>query len=213
MGTWKSNFTQWAPVWAAVRGLESTLNGDAVLMAPAGGGAPQYVVTWPGRNTPGAAAEVSATPGARLTLVTDDTDTAREFAAGQGLASLSSLALMSADPADLPQVPQLPEDADLTLTESRDYSVDEINAFGEPVARGRIAGGEGFAVFGGMDIRRPDPDHTMETAVLAALAEEAAARDLPLILMPALPKSGFWYARQGWTAEAEVLTFMRTLDA
>ena len=213
MGPWQSNFTQWAPVWAAVRGLGSALDGDAVLMAPAGGGAPQYVVTWPGQTTPRAAAEVAATPGARLTLVTDDADTAREFAAGQGLASLSTLALMTADPADLPQIPQLPEGAELTLVGSGAYSVVEISAFGEPVARGRSGQGKGFAVFGGIDIRRPDPDHTMETALLAALAEEAATLDLPLILMPALPKSGFWYARQGWSTAAEVLTFMRTLDA
>lgn len=195
-----------------MRGVESIPDGDAVLMAPRGGGAAQYVVTWPGRDTPRAAAEVAATLGARLTLVTDDPETAREFAAGQGLVSLSTLALMTADPADLPQVPQLPEGADLTLEEFPDCSVVEISAFGSPVARGRIAQGEGFAVFGGIDIRLADPDHTMETAVLAALAAEAAVRDLPLILMPALPKSGFWYARQGWSAAAEVLTFMRARD-
>lgn len=213
MGPWQSNFTQWAPAWAAVRGLHSTLDGDAVLMAPAGGGAtPQYVVTWPGRDTPRAAAEVAGLRGARLTLVTDDAETAGEFAAGQGLTSLSRLALLTADPADLPQVPQLPEGAELALTGFQDYAVAEISAYTEVVASGRIARGDGFAVFGGIDIRRPDPDHTMETAVLAALAEEAAYRDSPLILMPALPKSALWYARQGWGATADVLTFMRARD-
>ena len=173
-----------------MRGLGSTPDGDAVLMAPAAGGAtPQYVVTWPGQDTYRVAAEVAARRGARLTLVTDDAETAGEFAAAQGLTSLSRLALLTADPENLPQVPQLPEGADLALTAFPDYAVAAITAYGEIVALGRIAPGDGFAVFGGMDIRRPDPDHTMETAVLAALAEEAASRDNPLILMPALPKS------------------------
>ena len=183
-------------------------------MAPAGGGStPQYVVTWPGRDTPRAAAEVAARRGARLTLVTDDAETAAEFAAAQGLTSLSRLALLAADPADLPQVPQLPEGADLTMTGFAGYEAADVTAYGETVASGRIARGEGFAVIGGIDIRRADPDHTMETAVLAALAEEAAYRDSPLILLPALPKSAQWYGRQGWSPAADVLTFMRTRDA
>ena len=197
-----------------MRGLSSTPDGDAVLMAPAGGGAtPQYVVTWPGRDTPRTAAEVAALRGARLTLVTDDAETAGRFAAGHGLTPLSRLTLLTADPADLPQVPELPEGAELTLTVFPEYSVAEVTAAGETVAHGRIASGDGFAVFGGMDIRRADPDHTMETAVLAALAEEAANRGSPLILMPTLPKSAQWYARQGWSSTADVLTFMRTRDA
>ena len=182
-------------------------------MAPAGGdAAPQYVVTWPGRDTPRAAAEVALRRGARLTLVTEDAESAQDFAAGQGLSPLSRLALLTADPADLPQAPQLPEDADLTLTGCDGYSVVEISTLGVAVARGRIAPGAGFSVVGGIDIRRADPDHTMETAVLTALAAEAAGSDSPLILLPALPKSALWYLRQGWSRTAEVLTFMRTRD-
>lgn len=214
LGPWQSNFTLWAPAWAAVRGLRSTPDGDAVLMAPAAGGAtPQYVVTWPGRDTSRVAAEVAARRGARLTLVTDDAETAGDFAAGQGLTSLSRLALLTADPEDLPQVPQLPEGAALTFAAFPDYAITTITADGEIVALGRIAPGDGFAVIGGMDIRRPDPDHTMETAVLAALTEEAAGSESPLILMPALPKSVLWYSRLGWSETADVLTFMRTRDA
>lgn len=213
VGSWQSTFAQWAPAWAAVRGLHSTPDGDAVQMAPAGGTIPpQYVVTWPGRDTPRAAAEVMGRRGARLTLVTDDAETAYGFAAGQGLVPLSRLALLTADPSDLPQVPQLPEGAELGLAESAGGSVVEISASGNPVARGRIALGSGFAVFGGIDIRRADPDHTMESAVLAALTGEAAVREAPLILMPALPKSALWYGRQGWSPTADILTFLRAND-
>lgn len=183
-------------------------------MAPSRGlDPPQYVVTWPGRDTPRAAAEVAGRRGARLTMVTDDAETAQSFAARQDLAPLSRLALLSAYPSDLPQAPQLPEDADLTMTLTESSSVVEIRAFGDVVALGRMAPVSGFAVFGGLDIRRADPDHTMESAVLAALAGEAAARDAPMILMPALPKSALWYRRQGWSPTADVLTFMRAADA
>jgi hypothetical protein len=214
LGSWQSDFTQWVSAWAAVRGLSSTQDGDAVKMAPSRGlDPPQYVVTWPGRDTPRAAAEVAGRRGARLTMVTDDAETAQSFAARQDLAPLSRLALLSAYPSDLPQVPQLPEDADLTMTLTESCSVVEISSFGDVVALGRMAPVRGFAVFGGLDIRRADPDHTMESAVLAALAGEAAARDAPMILMPALPKSALWYGRQGWSPTADVLTFMRAADA
>lgn len=183
-------------------------------MAPARGlDPPQYVVTWPGRDTPRAAAEVAAQRGARLTLVTDDAETAEGFAVRLDLVPLSRLALLSAYPSDLPQLPQLPDGADLTLTEAAGCPVVEITAFGDIVALGRMAPARGFTVFGGLDIRRADPDHTMESAVLAALAGEAAARDTPMILMPALPKSALWYGRQGWSPTADVLTFMRAADA
>ena len=214
MGSWQSDFSQWVSAWAAVRGLSSTVDGDAVKMAPArGGDPPQYVVTWPGRDTPRAAAEVAERRGARLTLVTDDAETAHAFAARQNLAALSRLALLSAYPSDLPQDPQLPEGAELTLTMTGSILVAEISASGGVVALGRMAPARGFCVFGGLDVRRADPDHTMESAVLAALAGEAAARDTPMILMPALPKSALWYGRQGWSTAADVLTFMRAADA
>lgn len=214
MTAWQSGFTVWAPAWAAVRGLASLQDGDTVQMAPAHGLAPpQYVATWPGRDTPRAAADVAGRRGARLTLVTDDAETAQAFALRQGLAPLSRLVLLTADPADLSQAPQLPEGADLGLAESGGCSVVEITALGDTVARGRMAPGHGFAVFGGLDVRRADPDHTMESAVIAALTSDAAARDVPLILMPVLPKSALWYRRQGWTPTAEVLTFMRADDA
>lgn len=214
MGSWQSNFLQWAPAWAAVRGLSSTADGDAVQMAPSDGAAPpQYVVTWPGRDTPRAAAEVVRRRGARLSLVTDDAETAYVFAAGHGLTPLSRLALLTADPADLPQAPQLPEGAELSLSERDGCSVVEISAFGAPAARGQFAPGSGLAVFGGLDIRHADPDHTMESAVLAALTGAAADRDVPLLLLPALPKSALWYGRQGWSPTADILTFMRSGDA
>ncbi|WAP52102.1 hypothetical protein OL239_01915 [Arthrobacter sp. ATA002] len=214
MGSWQSGFSHWVPAWAAVRGLSSIRDGDAVKMAPARTtDPPQYVVTWPGRDTPRAAAEVSGRRGSRLTLVTDDAETAQEFAAGQGLAPLSRLALLTAYPSDLPQVPQLPDGAELSAAAAGGGTVVGITAFGETVAGARMAAAPGFAVFGGLDIRRADPDHTMESAVITALAGEAAATEVPLILMPALPKSVPWYSRQGWSATADVLTFMRAADA
>lgn len=210
VGSWQSNFGQWVPVWAAVRGLRSFSDGDAVQLAPAGGAVPpQYVVTWPGRDTGRAAAEVAGRRGARLTLVTDDAETAHRFAVAQGLVPLSRMVLLTADPSDLPQVPQLPEGAELRLTEYADGMVVEISVSGGRMARGRIAPGDGFAVFGGIDLQRPDPDHTMESAVLAALTGEASGRDVPLILLPALPKSALWYGRQGWSPTADILTFTR----
>ena len=182
-------------------------------MAPARGlDPPQYVVTWPGRDTSRAATEVAACRGARLTLVTDDAETAQGFAARQNLAPLSRLALLSAYPSDLPQVPQLPDGAYLTQTVTEECSVVEITAFGDIVALGRMATARSFSVLGGLDIRRADPDHTMESAVLAALASEAAAQDAPMVLIPALPKSAVWYGRQGWSPTAEILTFMRAAD-
>lgn len=214
MGPWQGNFTQWAPVWAAVRGLQSSGFGDAVMMAPAGAAVPpQYVATWPGGDTLRAAAAVADRSGARLTLVTGDEETAGSFAAEYGLAPLSRLALLAADPADLPQVPQLPDGAELTLVSEQACRSVEITASGGPVARGRLALGDGFAVFGGIDIRRADPDHTMEAAVLAVLATEAEGSDAALVLLPALPKSALWYGRHGWSAAAQILTFMRTRDA
>ena len=210
MGSWQSGFTQWAPAWAAVRGLSSTRDGDAVKITPARGSAPpQYVATWPGRDTPRAAAAVAGHRGSHLTLVTDDAETAQEFAARQGLAPLSRLALLTAYPSDLPQAPQLPDGAELSLALAGGCSVVEITAFGDTVARGRMAPADGLAVLGGLYIRRADPDHTMESAVVTALTGEAAATEVPMILMPALPKSVPWYGRQGWSPTAAVLTFMR----
>ena len=213
MGPWQGNFPQWAPVWAAVRGLHSTAFGDAVVMVPAGASVPpQYVATWPGGDTPRAAAAVADLSGARLTLVTGDEETAASFAAGYGLAPLSRLALLAADPADLPQMPQLPDGAELTLISEPARRSVEITASGGPVAHGKLALGDGFAVLGGIDIRRADPDHTMEAAILAALAAEAAERDAVLVLLPALPKSALWYGRHGWSAAAQILTFMSSRD-
>lgn len=211
MGPWQSNFPQWAPAWAEVRGLRSARDGETVLMFPAAGIVPpQYVATWPGRDTPRAAAVVAGQPGTRLTLVTDDPETAGSFAAGHGLVPLSRLTLLAADPAHLPQVPQLPDGATLALAEERGCTVVQITAADETVARGRVALGAGIAVFGGIDIRRADPDHTMETAVLAALAAEAADAEAPLALLPALPKTVLWHGGHGWSAAAQILTFMQS---
>ena len=214
MGQWKSNFPSWGPAWAAVRGLCSTADGDAVLMSPPGGGtAPQYVATWPGQDTTRVAGDAAARRGARLTLVTEDATEATGFAVSQGLTALSRLALLTGDPADLAQTPQLPEGAEISLARLPDATAVEISAFGETVALGRLAVGAGCAVFGGLDIRRPDPDHTMESAILAALSYQSSVLDIPVVLTPVLPKSALWYRGQGWSPAADILTFMRTRDA
>ena len=108
-------------------------------------------------------------------------------------------ALVVAAPSDVNLLPALPAEYSMSEAPLEDYDVVELSHFDRPVARARIAFGDGFAVLGPVlpvDGAEVTPDH--EAAVLAAAAEQAYIEGAATVYAPVPDEAVERYERLGW---------------
>ncbi len=113
--------------------------------------------------------------------------------------------LMTAPPGDVNGAPALESEFGVLEAPLEDYDVVELVRFDRPVARGRVAFGEGFAVLGpvrAVDDDEVAPDH--EAVVLARLAEEAFVEGAAIVYAPVDAAAAERYEALGWTRAGEL---------
>jgi hypothetical protein len=207
MADWQDTLPLWAAAWAAVRGQSSAPEGSGVVTAAAGEDAPpEYILGWPGTDADRAAENIRQHPGAVLTLVTADSGDALSYAAAHGLAAVGQAVLLTAPTEDLNAAPDLPENAELAQAPLELYDLVEISVFDHPVASGRVRIEDGLAVIGSLQAEMPDAGEGFETAVLAALADEAYVHGADTLYTVVSPDQVADYAGSGWTAAAQVIS-------
>ena len=209
MAHWQDSIREWSAAWAAVRGLETRSDGDVVVTAPDGDHAHgEYVTVFPGPEASRIAAVAARTPGTALTLVTADRNEAHAFAGDHGLLPSGTAVLLTAATETLDQEPELPEDGNLSSAALELYDVAEISVFDRPLASGRIRMADSTAVIGGITFSH-DPSHTEElrSAIIAALASEAAAHGITIIYTIVDPSQVAAYTASGWTETVHILTY------
>jgi|GEM_PF-2268350 len=113
--------------------------------------------------------------------------------------------LMTAPPGDVNDAPALESEFGVFEAPLEDYDVVELVRFDRPVARGRVAFGEGFAVVSpvrAVDAGEVSADH--EAVVLARLAEEAFVEGAAVVYAPVDAAAAARYEALGWTRAGEL---------
>ncbi|PYI69683.1 hypothetical protein CVV68_00810 [Arthrobacter livingstonensis] len=197
----------WGPAWAAVRGLEGVAADNSVAIT---GFVSERLAPWPGD---GAEEHAGSVPeGTVLQLVTEDPQSAGQFAESLGFRPAGALVLLTAQTDDLEQVPSLPADAYVAEAPMENYEAVEVALFDRPVAGGRIKLAEGLAVLGGLhvDDGHGEREGVFEQAMAAALAEEAFLHGADvLFLVSDAAQAERFAAVDGWSKAADILTFTR----
>lgn len=207
MADWQDTLPLWAAALAAVRGQTSAPKDSGVVTAAAVEHAhPEYILAWPGASADRAAETVRQHPGAVLTLVTADSGAALSYAAAQGLTPVGQAVLLTAPTDELNAAPNLPENAELAQAPLELYDVVEISVFDHPVASGRIRIGDGVAFVGSLRTEAPAAGKGFESAVLAALADEAYVHGADTLYTVLDPQEVEPFTASGWTVAAHIVS-------
>lgn len=194
----------WLPAWADLqeRPFESAGSGFSV----GGGGGTEYVAAWPDPGAEQLMSRISSEPGARLTLVCADADTAAGLApAGLSLAARSILLMAPA--AELDVDAGLPDTSQVAQAPMETYDAVEITVFDRPVAKGRIQVRDGFAVVAITELPEGPEQEGFQRAMFAAMAEEAFLHGAEYLHMVVPPADAPRYEGSGWTIAGHLLTF------
>jgi len=108
-------------------------------------------------------------------------------------------ALVVAAPSDVNLQPTLPSEYSISEAPLEDCDVVELSRFDSPLARGKVAFGDGFAVLGPvLPVKEAEvaPEH--EAAVLAAAAEQAYIEGAETLYAPVPEEAVRRYERLGW---------------
>lgn len=107
--------------------------------------------------------------------------------------------LMTAPPDEVNDAPALESEFGVLEAPLEDYDVVELVRFDRPVARGRVAFGEGFAVLGPvLAVGGSGVAAGHEAVVLARLAEEAFVEGAAVIYAPVEAAAAERYEALGW---------------
>ncbi|OFI36943.1 hypothetical protein BIU82_10995 [Arthrobacter sp. SW1] len=113
--------------------------------------------------------------------------------------------LMTAPPGEVNDAPALASEFGVFEAPMEDYDVVELVRFDRPVARGRVAFGDGFAVLGPvLPVGGAPVSGEHEAVVLARLAEEAYVEGAAVIYAPVDPAAAERYEALGWSRGGEL---------
>jgi hypothetical protein len=108
-------------------------------------------------------------------------------------------ALVVAAPEEVNRQPAMPSEYSISEAPMEEYDIVELSEFDRPLARGRVAFGDGFAVLGPvLPVKEAQvaPEH--EAMVLAAAAEQAYIEGAETLYAPVPEDAVQRYERLGW---------------